>query len=489
MTHPLLQQTRRHFFHDCGVGVGKIALASLLTDSMLASGQAAVNNRDQSSAVGGSDPFRPKPPHFAARAKRVIYLFMAGAPSQLDMFDYKPQLVRLEGQSIPPSVIKGQRYAFIQPDAAVLGPRFQFTKHGASGVELSETLPHLAKCVDDLAFVRSVHTDKFNHGPAQLFMNTGNGVPGRPSMGSWLSYGLGSEANDLPSFVVLQSEGNVSGGAAMWQAGFLPSVHQGVTFRGQGDPILHVSNPKGLDDRAQRASLDLIRDLNQARLAKVGDPEIATRISAYEMAYRMQRRAPELMDFASETAETMATYGAEPGNSKASFANNCLLARRLAERGVRFIQLYHSGWDHHSDVEGGVRSQCQKTDQACAALIQDLKRRGMLDETLVVWGGEFGRTPMVESSGALGRSKGRDHHPQAFTMWFAGGGIKAGVTVGRTDDLGFHVVESPVHVHDVQATILHCLGIDHARLSFRFRGLNFRLTGVEEHDPVHAILA
>ena len=479
MPHPAHQQTRRHFFHDCGVGVGRIALASLLADGGSSKATAATGNINIS-------PFAPKPPHFAAKAKRVIYLFMAGAPSQLDLFDYKPKLAELEGKPIPPSVIKGQRYAFIQPDAAVLGPRFKFAKHGQSGVELSEMLPHLSKIVDDIAIVRSVHTDKFNHAPAQLFFNTGNGVPGRPSMGSWLSYGLGSEANDLPSFVVLQSEGNVSGGAAMWQSGFLPSVHQGVTFRTQGDPILHVSNPSGFDDRAQRESIDLVRQLNQRQLDLVGDPEIETRINAYEMAFRMQRRAPELMDFSSESAETIAAYGAEPG--KGSFANNCLLARRLAERGVRFIQLYHSGWDHHSNVEGGVRSQCKKTDQACAALIQDLKARGMLDDTLVIWGGEFGRTPMVESSGALGRSNGRDHHPQAFTMWFAGGGIKAGVTLGQTDELGFNVVEAPVHVHDIQATILHCLGLDHTRLSFRFRGLNFRLTGVEEHHPVHAIL-
>ena len=479
-TPRLISQARRHFLRDCGVGVGRIALATLIGDGIASAGRAA----DRGSSPS---PFAPAPPHFPATAKRVIYLFMAGAPSQLDLFDYKPKLAKLEGKPIPPSVIQGQRYAFIQPDAAVLGPRFRFAKHGKSGVQLSETLPHLARIVDDIAIVRSVHTDKFNHAPAQLFFNTGSGVPGRPSMGSWLSYGLGSEANDLPSFVVLQSEGNVSGGAAMWQSGFLPSVHQGVPFRTQGDPILHVSNPSGFDNRAQRDSIDLVRHLNQLQRDLVGDPEIATRMSAYEMAFRMQRRTPELMDFSNESAETVAAYGAEPG--KGSFANNCLLARRLAERGVRFIQLYHSGWDHHSDVEGGVRSQCRKTDQACAALIQDLKSRGMLDDTLVIWGGEFGRTPMVESSGALGRSKGRDHHPQAFTMWFAGGGIKSGITVGQTDELGFHVVEDPVHVHDVQATVLHCLGLDHSQLSFRFRGLNFRLTGVEEHHPIQQILA
>jgi uncharacterized protein (DUF1501 family) len=308
-------------------------------------------------------------------------------------------------------------------------------------------------------------------------------------MGSWLSYGIGSETQDLPAFVVLKSGGSLSGGASMWSSGFLPSTHQGVPFRGEGDPILHVSNPRGIDQRAQRDSLDLIRQLNEQNLNVVGDPEIETRINAYEMAYRMQARAPELMDFGQESAATIAMYGAKPGDPKAAFANNVLLARRLAERGVRLIQVYHAAWDHHSDVEGGVRAQCLETDQACAALIRDLKQRGMLDDTLVVWGGEFGRTPMVEASVALGRTKGRDHHPQAFTMWFAGGGIRPGVTVGGTDELGFHPVDTPVHVNDVQATILHCLGIDHRRLTFNFRGLDFRLTGVDEHEPVRQILA
>lgn len=480
MNDRLLERTRRHFFRDCGVGVGKIALASLLADQMLGSSSATASQSDS--------PFAPKQPHFPAKAKRVIFLFMAGAPSQLESFDYKPKLAELEGKPIPPSVIKGQRYAFIQPDAAVLGPRFKFAKHGQCGAEVSEVMPHIAKVVDELAIMKSVHTDLFNHSPAQLFVNTGSGVPGRPSMGSWLSYGIGSEADDLPSFVVLKSGGNLSGGAAMWNSGFLPSVHQGVPFRGQGDPILHVSNPKGYDDRVQRDSLDLIRSLNEAQLARVGDPEIETRISAYEMAFRMQSRAPELMDFSQESEETLKLYGTSTKDA-GSFAKNCLLARRLAERGVRFIQVYHAGWDHHSNVEGGMRKQTAETDQACAALIQDLKRCGMLEDTLVVWGGEFGRTPMVESSEALGRSMGRDHHPQAFTMWMAGGGIKPGVTVGATDELGFNVVDRPIHVHDLQATILHCLGIDHTRLTFRSRGLNFRLTGVEEHQPVSEILA
>ena len=475
----LIAKTRRHLFQDCGVGLGKIALASLMAGSL--------NSGSTANANQGSE--RSELPHFPGKAKRVIYLFMAGAPSQLELFDYKPKLKELEGKPIPPSVIKGQRYAFIQPDAAVLGPRFKFSQHGESGLQLSETLPYLGQVADDITLVRSVHTDLFNHSPAQLFMNTAFGIPGRPSMGAWLSYGLGNEANDLPTFVVLKSGGSLSGGSGMWSAGFLPARHQGVPFRGQGDPILHVSNPKGIDTRAQRDSLDLIKKLNQVQFDKLQDPEIETRISAYEMAFRMQARAPELMDFAQETKATLDSYGADLKKPSAAFANNCLMARRLAERGTRFIQVYHSGWDHHANVEGGVRQQCKITDQATAALIQDLKARGLLDDTLIVWGGEFGRTPMVESSVALGRSMGRDHHPQAFSMFFSGAGIKPGITHGRTDELGFHCVEKPAHVHDIQATILHCLGIDHTRLTYKFSGLNFRLTGVEEHHPIIDILA
>jgi hypothetical protein len=469
----LHMQTRRHFFRDCGVGLGKIALASLLGHG----------------ATGSTRPTAVKATHFPGKAKRVIYLFMAGAPSQLDLFDYKPKLAELEGKPIPPSVIKGQRYAFIQPDAAVLGPQYAFAKHGQSGAEISEMLPYLGKVVDDIAIVRSLHTDHFNHSPAQLFCNTGNGVPGRPSMGAWLSYGIGSEADDLPSFVVLKSGGSLSGGAAMWGSGFLPSTHQGVPFRASGDPILHVSNPPGIDRRSQRDSIDLIRRLNQEHLGVVGDPEIQTRIDAYEMAFRMQARAPELMDFSSESKHVLDLYGARPGDAKAAFANNVLLARRLAERGSRFIQVYHSGWDHHSQVKNGLRNQCRTTDQACAALITDLKQRGMLEDTLVVWGGEFGRTPMVEASGALGRSLGRDHHPQAFTMWMAGGGIRPGISYGQTDELGFNIRENPVHVTDIQATILHCLGLDHTRLVYRANGLDFRLTGVEKHHAVRELLS
>jgi len=469
--HPLQAQTRRHFFQDCGVGLGKIALASLLT-------------RELSAETPALPAFR-----LPIKAKRIIYLFQAGAPSQLDLFDYKPKLKELEGKPLPPSVIKGQRYAFIRRDAAVLGPRFKFARHGKSGAELSDRLPHLAKIVDEIAIVKTVNTNLFNHAPAQLFMNSGSGIPGRPSMGSWLSYGIGAEADDLPAFVVLKSGGGLSGGASLWSSGFLPSEHQGVPFRSDGEPILHVNNPDGVDTKAQRDSLDLVRDLNRNRLKTVGDPEIAARIDAYEMAYRMQARAPELMNFKDEKKETLGLYGAKPGNSGATFANNCLLARRLAERGVRFIQVYHQGWDAHTNVEGNVKDNARKTDQASAALVQDLKQRGMLEDTLVIWGGEFGRTPMVESNVVLGRNKGRDHHPQAFTVWLAGGGIKQGITLGRTDELGFHITEDPVNIHDLHATILRQMGIDHEKLTFRFRGLDFRLTGVEKQQPVEKLLA
>ncbi len=467
LIHPLHASTRRQFFHDCGAGVGKLALAGLMAEG---AAQAALETQS---------PIAPKASHYKPKAKSVIFLFQAGAPSQLELFDNKPVLREFEGKPIPPEVIKGQRYAFIQSDARVMAPRFSFSRHGQSGAEISEILPHLGKVADDISIVKSMHTDQFNHAPAQLFVNTGSPLPGRPSMGSWFSYGLGSEANDLPSFVVLKSGGNLSGGAALWSSGFLPSTHQGVPFRSSGDPILNLANPPGFDQRAQRDSLDLMKRLNRERLQVVGDPEIATRISAYEMAYRMQSRAPELMDFNGEPEDTKTLYGIQDG--KPSFGKNCLLARRLVERGVRFVQVYHAGWDHHSQLERGIQSQARNTDQAAAALIMDLKRRGMLDETLVVWGGEFGRTPMIESNAALGRSNGRDHHPQAFSMWMAGGGIKPGVSLGATDELGFNVVDHPVHVHDLQATIMHLMGIHHERLTFTYQGRPFRLTDVHGH--------
>jgi len=467
------------------VGLGKIALASLLLDSQ-AKRSGGAEPSPASTPARAANPLAPRPPHFAPKAKRVIFLFMAGGPSQLDLFDNKTQLVRFDGRPIPADVVKDQRYAFIRPDAALMSSCYRFARHGESGAELSEMLPHLATVADEIAIVKSVYTDQFNHAPAQIFLNTGSPFPGRPSIGAWVVYGLGSEATDLPGFVVLSSGAGLSGGTALWSSGFLPTAYQGVPFRSQGDPILNVASPPGVDRRLERDSIDLIRDLNQNHLDVVGDPEIATRISSYEMAFRMQSSAPELMDLSGETPETLALYGVEPG--KPSFAANCLLARRLVERGVRFVNLFHEGWDHHSDVAGGLRTQCGKTDQGAAALVMDLKQRGLLDDTLVVWGGEFGRTPMVESNAALGRSKGRDHHPQAFTMWMAGGGIKGGQTIGKTDDLGFHVVEDPVHVHDLQATILHLLGEDHTRLTFKSQGRFFRLTDVHG-EVVQKLLA
>ena len=459
---------RRHFYSQCGIGIGKIALASLLAGNWL-------ERRSHAGSEAASNPLAPKPSHFAPKAKRIIYLFMAGAPSQLDLFDYKPALEKHDGQPIPAEIVRGQRYAFIRRDAKLLAPRFKFSRHGQSGAELSEIIPGLAEVADELAILKAVHTEQFNHAPGQLFMNTGSSLPGRPSMGSWVSYGIGSESQNLPAFVVLPSGGN-SGGVANWSSGFLPTTFAGVPLRSKGDPILNVSSPAGIDPALQRDTIDLVGRLNRRRLDDVRDPEIATRIAAYEMAYRLQTSAPELMNLAGETKETLEMYGAEPG--KASFANNCLLARRLVERGVRFVNVFHEAWDHHSDVEGGLRTQCGLTDKPCAALIKDLKQRGLLDDTLVVWGGEFGRTPMVESNAALGRKLGRDHHPQAFTMWMAGAGIKRGVTLGQTDELGFHTVEDAVHVHDLQATILHLLGLDHKQLTYKFQGRDFRLTDV-----------
>ncbi len=469
-----LEVTRRHFLRDCGVGLGKIALAGLLTDS-LARG-----------ASVPADSLAPRQPHFKGKAKRVIHLFMAGAPSQLELFDYKPELAKLEGKPLPPSVIGGQRYAFIRPDAAVLGPCYKFARHGKSGAELGETLPHLAKVADEICLVKSVSTDQFNHAPAQLFFNSGFSQPGRPCLGSWVLYGLGAETQELPAFVVMSTGSGLSGGSALWSSGFLPTVYTGTRFRNQGDPILNLGNPDGVDARLQRDTIDLIRALNERQLAQVGDPEIATRIANYEMAFRLQTSAPELMDLRNESKETLELYGCDP--TKASFARACLLARRMIERGVRFVNIYHEGWDAHSDVAGNVKNNCAKTDQASAALVMDLKRRGLLDDTLVIWGGEFGRTPMVETNPSLGRALGRDHHPQAFTMWMAGGGIRPGMSYGATDDLGFHVVENPVHVHDVQATILHTLGFDHERLTYHHAGRDFRLTDVHG-KVVKAILA
>jgi hypothetical protein len=462
--------TRRWFFRQCGVGLGSIALASLLNPAK-ALGAATAR------PGGSANPLAPKLPQFKAKAKRVVYLFMGGAPSQLDMFDYKPMLEKYNGKPLPAEVIAGQKYAFIKPDAALYATEFEFARHGKCGAELSSALPHLADVVDDIAIVKSMTTDAFNHAPAQVLMQTGSTLFGRPCFGSWTLYGLGSEAQNLPGFVVMNSASGLSGGVALYGSGFLPTLYQGVPFRKSGDPVLFLSNPAGVTAPMQRRTLDVIKELNEHHLGAVGDPEISTRISSFEMAYRMQSSAPELMDVAKESPETLKMYGAEPG--KPSFAMNCLLARRLLERGVRFVQLFHEGWDHHSEVHKGVIDQTGKTDQASAALIKDLKQRGLLDDTLVLWGGEFGRTPMVESNPDVGRKLGRDHHPQAFTVWLAGGGVKPGITLGETDDFGFHVIKDQVKVHDLHATVLQLLGFDHTKLTYRFQGRDFRLTDVE----------
>jgi hypothetical protein len=464
-------QTRRHFFQQCGVGIGKVALASLLSEGRIL---AKDNN-------GFFNPLAPKKPHFPATAKNVIFLFMAGGPSQLELFDYKPKLQELNGQPIPESYLKDKRFAFMDSFTKqipkLLGTKRQFDRHGQSGAYVSELLPNIASIVDDLAILPAVATEVFNHAPAKIFINTGTAQFGRPSMGSWVTYGLGSASQELPGFVVLQSgPRGPRGGSPLWGSGFLPTMFQGVPFRSGGEPILDLTSPKGINLQRQGQALDAIRDLNMARLEATGDPEIATRIASYEMAFRMQTSAPELIDISGETRETLALYGAQPG--QASFANNCLLARRLVERGVRFVQLYHTDWDHHggpgADLEKALEKICREVDQPCSALVKDLKRRGLLDQTLVIWGGEFGRTPMGEHR----ETTGRNHHIDAFTMWLAGGGIKPGVTVGRTDELGFGPAEDRIHVHDLQATILHILGIDHLKLTYRFQGRDFRLTDV-----------
>ncbi len=458
--------TRRHFFSDCRIGVGSLALASMLADSQPTHAEATTSN-----------PLASRPTHFAAKAKHVIFLFMAGGPSQLELFDYKPKLQELNGQVVPSSYVKNKRFAFIKQDAKLLGTRRKFARHGQSGAEISECLPNLASIADDVAIVRSVATDVFNHGPAKLFVNTGSSRFGLPSMGSWVTYGIGSESRDLPGFVVLQSgPRGPRGGSPLWGSGFLPTTYQGVPFLSGPEPILNLSSPPGFDHGGQGDFVQAVAALNRARLDAVGDPEIATRIAAYEMAYRMQSSTPELMDIGGESKETLAAYGAEPG--KVSFANNCLLARRLVERGVRFVQLYHTDWDHHgnNDTHLGepLDGRCKEVDGPAAMLVRDLKQRGLLDQTIVVWGGEFGRTPMGEPRDQIGR----DHHVDGYTMWLAGGGIKPGQTIGATDELGFYAVEDRVHVHDLQATILHLLGLDHTRLTYRFQGRDFRLTDV-----------
>jgi hypothetical protein len=469
--YDLLKSTRRYFFRECGIGLGSLALASLLDQG-----------RAYGAAPGLVNPLAPKRGHHTAKAKHVIFLFMAGGPSQLELFDYKPKLSALHGKPIPDEFVKGKRFAFMvsffaKEKPKLLASRCKFSQHGRAGTWVSECLPHTAGIVDDIAVVRSMATNVFNHAPAKIFVNTGSPQAGRPSMGAWATYGIGSEANNLPGFVVLQSgPRGPRGGHPLWGSGFLPTTYQGVPFRSGGEPILNLTRPSGISDERQRQVLDAVKELNAARLADTGDPEIATRISSYEMAYRMQTSAPELIDLAREDKRTLEMYGAQPG--KPSFANNCLLARRLVERGVRFVQLYHTDWDHHGsgseNLTTGLDRVCREVDRPCAALIMDLKRRGLLDETLVIWGGEFGRTPMGEVRDTVGRN----HHIDAYTMWLAGGGIKPGLNLGVSDELGFAAVEDRVHVHDLQATVLHLLGLDHTNLTFRFQGRDFRLTDV-----------
>jgi hypothetical protein len=470
---PPRQLARRWFLKECGVGLGAMALSHL---SGVGEARAA------------ADPLAARQPHHRPRAKNVIYLFMAGAPSHLEMLDNKPQLARFDGTLPPASLLAGYRAAFINPSSVLMGPKFKFARHGQCGAELSELLPNLATVVDDIAIVRSMTTDAFNHAPAQMLMSTGSQQFGKPSLGAWTLYGLGSETQDLPGFVVFSTGSKgPSGGSGNWGSGFLPTVHQGVQLRTSGDPVLYLSNPSGVDDALQRESLDAINAINRQHLDAVGDPEIATRINSFEMAYRMQSSAPEAMNLAEEPDHVLKMYGAEPG--KPSFANTCLLARRLVERGVRFVEIFHEAWDQHGNLVHDIKTNCERTDQASAALVRDLKQRGLLDETLVIWGGEFGRTPMVQGNPA-DAGAGRDHHPNVFSMWLAGGGVKPGLTLGESDELGFNVAKDRVHVRDLHATILQLLGLDHTRLTFKFQGLEQKLTGVvEPARVVHELLA
>jgi hypothetical protein len=458
-------QTRRSFFQDCAGGIGMIALSQLM-------------EREGRGAVPAGNPLSPKQPHFAGKAKNVIFVFMEGGPSQLDLFDPKPELQKWSGKPLPPSMTKDLRLAFTKPNAAVLASPRNFQRFGQSGIEFSDYIPHIGSCADELCLVRSMYTDAFNHHPGQLLLFGGSIQVGRPTMGAWVLYGLGSESQDLPGFVVLASGVGTSGGTSNWSSGFLPSTYQGVVFRSSGDPVLYLSNPPGLSRDMQRAGLDALKDLNEEHHADTGDLEIASRISSYELAFRMQGAAPELLDFSKESPATLEMYGVHQQATQ-QFGSNCLLARRMVERGVRFVMLTHASWDDHTDLERNLKKHCSETDQPTAALIRDLKQRGLLDSTLVVWAGEFGRTPMVEIRDPRDvNNAGRDHHPLAYSLLMAGGGIKGGQVVGKTDDLCMNVLEDKVHVHDLQATILHCLGLEHTRLSYRHMGRDFRLTDV-----------
>ena len=454
--------SRRWFLSQCGVGMAGLALNNLFS----LDGVAAAPDR----------PLAAKLPPLPATAKRVIYLFQAGAPSHLDLFDYKPELVKRDGQLPPADLLKNYRAAFIDPNSALMGTKYDFARYGKSGAEFSTLLPHLSKHADDICIIKSMQTDAVNHAPAQIFLSTGHAQFGRPSLGAWTVYGLGSESEQLPGYVVLTSAKGTSGGASNYGCGFLPTIYNGVPFRGTGDPVLYLSNPPGYDRSAQRAALDTLKILNQQTLDQLADPETAARIQAYETAYQLQSSAPELMDLSQESAATLDAYAIKDPR-ESNFARNCLLGRRMLERGVRFVQLFHEAWDQHGGLDQGLTNNCRDTDQPVAALLQDLKDRDMLKDTLVIWGGEFGRTPMAQGK----ERNGRDHHNRAFTMWMAGGGVKAGYTHGATDDFGFDVVADPVHVHDLNATILHTLGFDHERLTYRFQGRDFRLTDVHGH--------
>jgi len=474
--------TRRDFFTTTANGLGMLALSSMLNDDKVFAA---------SEAVPGSDPLQPKPPHFAPKAKSCIFIFMEGAPSQLDLYDPKPKLNELNGQPLPESLTKNVRFAFIKKESAVLmGSPRKFEAHGQSGMVFSDLLPNLATCADDLLMVRSMHTDQFNHHPAQLVLTCGRSTFGLPSAGAWLNYGLGSQSRDLPGYVVLTAGRGTSAGTSLWQSGFLPSVYSGVLFRSEGDPVLNLHNPEGLPPELQRKGLDVLAQLNQARFEQARDPEIASRISAYELAFRMQSAAPELIDLSGESPETLDAYGVNrpdanikadraggPGQYK-KYATNCLLARRLVERGVRFVNLVHASWDHHSNLDKELAFNSGMADQPIAALIKDLKQRGLLDETLVVVAGEFGRTPLGENRGGSKNVTGRDHHPSAFTILMAGGGLKGGLTYGETDEIGWSITQDPVHINDLHATMLHLFGLDHLRLTHRFQGRDYRLTDV-----------
>ena len=458
-------QTRRSFFRECAGGIGTIALAQLL-------------EQEGRGATANVNPLAPKPPHFPPKAKNVIFMFMEGGPSQMDLFDPKPALQKWSGKPLPPSMTKGLRLAFTKPNAAVLASPRTFQPYGQSGIEFSDYIPHIGSCADDICLVRSMFTDAFNHHPGQLLLFGGSILVGRPTAGAWILYGLGSESQNLPGFVVLGSGVGTSGGTSNWSSGFLPSTYGGVVLRSSGDPVLYVSNPPGVTKEMQRAGLDVLKDLNEEHLSATGDMEIASRISSYELAFRMQMSAPELVNFSKESPETLEMYGIKDGPGK-QFASNCLLARRLVERGVRFVLMTHASWDDHTDLNRKLKRNCDIADQPTAALIKDLKQRGLLDSTLVIWGGEFGRTPMVEIRDPRdANNAGRDHHPLAYSMFLAGGGIKGGAVIGQTDELCMNIVEDKVHVHDLQATMLHCLGLDHTRLTYHHMGRDFRLTDV-----------